>query len=114
MSGQVELSNQELKSILEKRVDRSRKDWSLKLDDALWGYCTAYKSPLGTTLYQLVFRKSCHLPAEMKHKAYWAIKTLNFGLKAAGEQRFLQLNELDELRFEDYESSLIYKERTTR
>ena len=50
----------------------------------------------------------------MEHKAYWAIRTLNFDLKAAGERRFLQLNELNELRFEAYENSRIYKERTKK
>ena len=81
----MELSNRELKSILEELVDRSRKDWSLKLDDALWAYGTAYKISLGTTPYQLVFGKSCHLPVEMEHKVYWTIRTLNFDLKAVEE-----------------------------
>jgi len=66
----VELLNRELESILEKTMDRSRKDWSFKLDYALWVYRTAYKTPLGTTLYWLVFGKSCHLPVEMEQKAY--------------------------------------------
>jgi len=108
-SGQVELSNRELKNILKKTVDRSCKDWSFKLDDALWIYRTTYKTPPGTIAYQLVFGKSYHLPVEIEHKAYWLIKTLNFDLKAVGERRFLQLNELDELRLEAYESSHIYK-----
>ncbi|CAL1370225.1 unnamed protein product [Linum trigynum] len=42
-SGQVELLNRELKRILEKTLDQSRKDWSAKLDDALWAYHTTYK-----------------------------------------------------------------------
>jgi len=69
-SGQVELSNRELKSILEKMVDQSHKDWSFTLDNALWAYRTACKTPLSTTPYGLVFRKSCHLGVEMEHKVY--------------------------------------------
>jgi len=70
-------------------VDRSRKHWSKKLDDALWVYQTAYKTPLSTTPYRLVFEKSCHLSVDLEHKAYWAVKTLNFDVKAAGEKRLL-------------------------
>jgi len=103
-SVQVELSNRELKSILKKTVPRSQKDWSKKLNDLLWGYRTAYKTPLGTTPYCLVFRKSCHLRVELEHRAYWSIRTLNFDLKAASEERLLQLNESDELRLEAYEN----------
>jgi len=90
-SGQVELSNRELKIILEKTVDRPLKDWSLMVDDALWPYHTAYKTPLGSTLYLLVFGKSCHLPVELERKAYWAIKMLNFDLKAIREKAILAI-----------------------
>ncbi|GJZ42724.1 reverse transcriptase domain-containing protein [Tanacetum coccineum] len=85
-----------------------------KLDDALWAFCTAFKTPIGCTPYKLVYEKSCHLPIKLEHKAYWALKHANFDLKTAGDHRKLQLNELNELRDQAYENSLIYKERTKK
>ena len=71
-SGQVEISNQKIKVILEKTVARLRKDWTDKLDDALLAYRTAFKTPIGTTPYRLIYGKECHLPVELEHKAFWA------------------------------------------
>ncbi|GKE11140.1 reverse transcriptase domain-containing protein, partial [Tanacetum coccineum] len=110
-SGQVEVSNRGLKRILERTVGENHASWSDKLDDALWAFRTAFKTPIGCTPYKLVYRKSCHLPIELEHKAYWALKHANFDLKTAGDHRKLQLNELNELRDQAYENSLIYKER---
>ncbi|GJU38617.1 reverse transcriptase domain-containing protein [Tanacetum coccineum] len=113
-SGQVEVSNRGLKRILERTVGENRASWSDKLDDALWAFRTAYKTPIGCTPYKLVYGKACHLPIELEHKAYWALKHANFDLMTAGDHRKVQLNELNELRDHAYENSLIYKEKTKR
>ncbi|GJT60880.1 reverse transcriptase domain-containing protein [Tanacetum coccineum] len=113
-SGQVEVTNRGLKRILERTVGENRASWSDKLDDALWAFRTAYKTPIGCTPYKLVYGKACHLPVELEHKSYWALKHANFDLKTAGDHRKLQLNELSELRDQAYENSLIYKEKTKK
>ncbi|GJZ03785.1 reverse transcriptase domain-containing protein [Tanacetum coccineum] len=83
-SGQVEVSNRGLKRILERTVGENRASWSDKLDEALWAFCTAFKTPIGCTPYKLVYGNSFHLPIELEHKAYWALKHANFDLKTAG------------------------------
>nr|GEV32743.1 reverse transcriptase domain-containing protein [Tanacetum cinerariifolium] len=113
-SGQVEVLNRGLKRILERTVGENRASWSEKLEDALWAFRTAYKTPSGCTPYKLVYGKSCHLPIELEHKAYWALKYVNFDLKTTGDHRKLQLNELNELRDQAYRNSLIYKEKTKK
>ncbi|GJV27995.1 reverse transcriptase domain-containing protein [Tanacetum coccineum] len=113
-SGQVEVLNHGLKRILERTVGENHASWSDKLDDALWAFRTAFKTPIECTPYKLVYGKACHLPIELEHKAYWALKHCNFDLKTTGDHRKVQMNELNELRDQAYDNSLIYKEKTKK
>ncbi|KAL0331567.1 UNVERIFIED_CONTAM: hypothetical protein Sangu_1702200 [Sesamum angustifolium] len=110
-NGQAKVSNREVKSILEKMVSTGRKVWSLRLEDALWVYRTAYKTPTGMSPYRLAFVKACHLAVEIEHKAYWPVQKCNFDMGKAGMER-LQLQELEELCLDAYENTRIYKEKT--
>ena len=110
-SGQVELANREIKTILMKVVNLNRKDWSLKLLDSLWAYRTAYETILGMSPYRLVYGKACHLPVEIEYKAWWAIKKLNLDIGRTGLKRLLDLNELEELRNDAYFNSKIVKDK---
>ncbi|GKB87075.1 reverse transcriptase domain-containing protein, partial [Tanacetum coccineum] len=69
-SRQVEVSNRGLKRILERTIGENRASWSDKLDDALWTFRTAFKTPIGCTPYKRVYGKACCLPIELEHKAY--------------------------------------------
>ncbi|GJT73370.1 reverse transcriptase domain-containing protein [Tanacetum coccineum] len=100
--------------MLQRTVGENRASWSDKLDDALWAFRTAYKTPIGCTPYKLVYGKACHLPIKLEHKAYSALKHANFDLEIAGDHLKVQLNELNELHDHAYENSLIYKEKIKR
>nr|GEU87393.1 reverse transcriptase domain-containing protein [Tanacetum cinerariifolium] len=106
--------NDQFTKVMQKAVGENRASWSDKLDDALWAFHTAYKTPIGCTPYKLVYKKSCHLPVELEHKVYWVLKHANFDLKTAGDHRKIQINKLNKLHDQAYENSLIYKEKTKR
>nr|GEV58252.1 reverse transcriptase domain-containing protein [Tanacetum cinerariifolium] len=86
-SGQVEVSNRGLKHILERTIGENHASWSEKLEDALLAFRTAYKTPIRCMPYKLVYGKSCHLPIEIEHKAYWALKHVNFDLNTTSDHR---------------------------
>ncbi|GKE81629.1 reverse transcriptase domain-containing protein [Tanacetum coccineum] len=113
-SRQVEVSNRGLKRILERTIGENHASLSDMLEDALWAFCTAFKTSIGCTPYKLVYGKACHLLIELEHKAYWALKHCNFDLKTVGDHRKIQMNELNELHDQAYENSLIYKEKTKK
>nr|GEZ60491.1 hypothetical protein [Tanacetum cinerariifolium] len=87
-SGQMVVLNRGLKRILERTVGENHASWSDKLDDALWAFHTAFKTPFGCTPYKLVYGKACHLPIDLEHKAYWALKHCNYDLLTAGKTRW--------------------------
>ncbi|GKE61964.1 reverse transcriptase domain-containing protein [Tanacetum coccineum] len=103
--------NDQFAKVMLKTVGENHALWSDKLDDALWAFRTAFKTPIGCTPYKLVYRKTCHLPIKLEHKAYWTLKHCNFDLKTTGDHRKVQMNELNELWDQAYENSLIYKEK---
>ncbi|GKA69710.1 reverse transcriptase domain-containing protein [Tanacetum coccineum] len=86
-------------------VGYNPKDWSEKFNDASWAFRTAYKTPTGCTPFRLVYGKACHLLVEIKHKAYWALKQCNMDLAVVAKNRFIELNELMELRDRAYENT---------
>nr|GEV69298.1 putative ribonuclease H-like domain-containing protein [Tanacetum cinerariifolium] len=112
--GQTKVTNRAIKRILERSVRYNPKDWSEKLNDALWDFRTAYKTPIGCTPFWMVYEKACHLPIEIENKAYWALKQCNMDLTAAAKNHYMELNELIELRDGGYENTQIYKERTKK
>ncbi|XP_042022992.1 uncharacterized protein LOC121770308 [Salvia splendens] len=105
-NGQTEISNREIRAILEKTVNPMRKDWSRRLEDVLWAYRTAFKTPIGMSPYRMVFGKICHLPVGVEHQAYWAIKEMNINIEVGAAERRMLLQKLEELRLDAYDSAM--------
>lgn len=109
--GQVEVSNRQLKKILEKTIALLSKDWSKKLDVTLLGLKNSFQDTFRIFSITSLW-KACYLPMEVEHKAYWEVKFLNFDEKMAGRKRLSKLDELEEMRLFTYENEIIYKQRT--
>nr|GEW95603.1 reverse transcriptase domain-containing protein [Tanacetum cinerariifolium] len=103
-----------IKRTLERSVGYNPKGWSEKLNDALWVFRIAYKTPTGCTPFRLVYGKACYLPLEFEHKAHWAFKQCNIDLTLSGVSRLIYLNGLAELRDGAYQNTRIYKEQTKK
>ncbi|KAA3469699.1 Transposon Ty3-I Gag-Pol polyprotein [Gossypium australe] len=110
-NGQAEVSNREIKQILEKVVNPTRKDWSSRLNEAFWAYRTTFKTPLGISPFKLVYGKPCHFHVELEHKAFWAIKKLNMDWINASNNQPLELNEMEEFRVQAKENAKLYKKK---
>ena len=95
-SGQAEISNKQIKNILQKMINEMGTGWKDRLSGALWAYRTTYKTPLGMSPYQLVYGKTCHLPVQLEFKAHRANKRWNMNFEAIGTKRKMQLSDLDE------------------
>ncbi|XP_015960146.1 uncharacterized protein LOC107484051 [Arachis duranensis] len=91
-NGQAEVSNKEIKRILEKIVKPHRKDWGTRLQDVLWAYRTAYKTPIGMSPFRLVYGKACHLLVEIVYTTFWAVREINMRFERAGVERKMQLH----------------------
>ncbi|RDY08591.1 hypothetical protein CR513_07162, partial [Mucuna pruriens] len=90
-NGQAEVFNREIKKILQKLTNLGQKNWSRHLEYALWAHRMAYRTLMGMSPYRIIFDKACHLPVELEHRAYWAVKKCNMAYDQAGEERKLQL-----------------------
>nr|GEV67439.1 reverse transcriptase domain-containing protein [Tanacetum cinerariifolium] len=110
-SGQVEVSNRGLKRILERTVGKNHASWWNKLDDALWAFRRAFKTPIGCTPYKLVYGKACHLPIELEHKAYWALKHYNYDLLTVEKTKRLHDSKIKDRVFNVGDQVLLFNSR---
>nr|GEZ70211.1 reverse transcriptase domain-containing protein [Tanacetum cinerariifolium] len=110
-SGQVGVFNCGLKRILERTVGENRTSWSDKLDDALWAFRIAFKTPIRCTPYKLVYGKACHLSIKLEHKAYWALKNCNYELLTAEKTKRIHDSKIKDRVFNIGDRVLLFNSR---
>nr|GEX04860.1 reverse transcriptase domain-containing protein [Tanacetum cinerariifolium] len=110
-SGQLEVLDRGLKHILERTIGENRASWSDKLDDALWAFRIAFKTPIECTPYKLVYGKACHLPIKLEHKAYWALKHSNFNLKTTEKTKKIHGSKIKNRVFNVGDRVLLFNSR---
>nr|GEV51985.1 reverse transcriptase domain-containing protein [Tanacetum cinerariifolium] len=110
-NGQVEVSNRGLKRILERTIGENRASWSDKLDDTLWAFRTAFKTPIACTPYKLVYGKACHLSIELEHRAYWALKHYNIDLLTTEKTKRIHDSKIKDRVFNVGDRVLLFNSR---
>eukprot|EP00253_Pinus_taeda_P029585 PITA_29585 len=103
----VESTNKTLEGIITKTVAMNRKNWEEKLKDALWAYRITWKNTIGFTPYQLVYGKEVMLPIEFQIHTYKMAEDLGIDLNEAQQERIQQLNQLDEMRQQAEETTIL-------
>lgn len=103
--------NCSINRIIEKVTNHYRKGKFKYLDDALWVCRFAFEIPLGISPYRLINGKACHLPIDLQHKIFWDVKKLYFNMHVVGQEKILQVNELEEHKLFSYENDELYKEK---
>jgi len=110
----VESTNKVLESILTKTVQLHHKDWADRLPEALWAYRTTWRNTTGYTPYQLVYGKQVLLPIEFQVKTFRTAAQLSLNLDEAQKQRLMQLNELDEIRQDAVQRTVLIQNQRTK
>ncbi|XP_057819044.2 uncharacterized protein LOC131032133 [Cryptomeria japonica] len=111
-NGQVEVTNKELENILTKTIALHKRDWAMRLPEAVWAYHTTWKTTTGLTPYELIYGKKAVLPIEFEIKTLQTALQLSLSLSDAQKDCIVQLHSLDELHQDAlFHTEVIQKQR---